>query len=130
MTAAHKASLAEGRAEARSVKAYLESIAAGPKKRGRQRTVQSITRRLKAIDAAMAEASALGRLQLIQERSDLEAELATKQQGTSADTETQRKAFIKVAKAYSARKGISYASWRAVGVDVDTLKAAGITRAS
>lgn len=128
MTDAHKAALAEGRNEARQVKAYLEAIeAVAPKRRGRRRTKDSITRRLAAIDAAMADASALGRLQLLQERTDLEAELATIE-AKPVDLTARRAAFVKVARAYGERKGISYATWRAVGVDAATLKAAGISR--
>jgi len=120
--------MAAGREDARAVKAYLEAIESGPKKRGRQRTVQSITKRLEAIDQALKDASALVRLQLIQERSDLEAELAQKQGKSQEQLPDLREAFIKAAKAYSERKGIGYGSWRAVGVDAETLKAAGITR--
>jgi hypothetical protein len=39
-------------------------------------------------------------------------------------------AFIKVAKSYSERQKISYASWRDVGVEAAVLKKAGITRSS
>lgn len=128
MTDAHKAALAEGRDEARQVKAYLEAIeATAPKRRGRRRTKDSIGRRLAAIDAEMADASALGRLQLLQERTDLEAELATIE-AKPIDLTARRAAFVKVAKAYSERKGITYSTWRAVGVDAATLKAAGISR--
>jgi hypothetical protein len=128
MTDAHKAALAEGRDEARQVKAYLEAIeATAPKRRGRRRTKDSIGRRLTAIDAAMADGSALGRLQLLQERTDLEAELATLE-AKPVDLTALRAAFVKVAKAYGERKGITYATWRAVGVDAGTLKAAGIAR--
>jgi hypothetical protein len=128
MTDAHKAALAEGRDEARQVKAYLEAIeATAPKRRGRRRTKESIGKRLAAIDASMADASALGRLQLLQERADLEAELATID-AKPADLTALREAFVLVAKAYGERKGISYATWRAVGVDAATLKAAGIPR--
>ncbi len=128
MSSAHKAAMAEGRTESRAVKAYLEAIDQGPKKRGRQRTVPSIQKRLAAIEQALPEASALARLQLIQERSDLQAELTAKQAGPQEDLPELRKAFVKVARAYGQRKGISYGSWRAVGVDADTLKAAGIKR--
>lgn len=128
MTDAHKAALAEGRDEARQVKAYLEAIAATtPKRRGRRRTKDSIARRLTAIDAAMEGASALGRLQLLQERNDLAAELAALE-AEPVDLAALRSAFVKVAKGYSERKGITYATWRAVGVDAATLKAAGISR--
>ena len=36
--------------------------------------------------------------------------------------------FVQVAATYSARKGISYAAWRAVGVDAAVLNKAGIGR--
>jgi hypothetical protein len=128
MTDAHKAALAVGRDEARQVKAYLEAIeATSPKRRGRRRTKDSIGRRLAAIDAAMESASALVRLQLLQERADLETELAT-MEAAPVDVTALRSAFVKVAKAYGERKGISYATWRAVGVDAATLAEAGIPR--
>ena len=37
-------------------------------------------------------------------------------------------AFVKSAKGYSSRKGISYGVWRSSGVPADVLKKAGITR--
>ncbi len=36
--------------------------------------------------------------------------------------------FVKAAKNYSERKGISYAAWREAGVDAGVLKAAGLRR--
>ncbi len=127
MTDAHKAALAEGREQARQVKAYLEALEATAPKRGRRRTKESIGKRLATIDAALDGASALVRLQLLQERSDLEAELAAMDEEPT-DLTALRAAFVKAAKGYGQRKGISHATWRAVGVDAATLKAAGITR--
>lgn len=128
MTDEHKAALAAGRDEARQVKAYLEAIeVAAPKRRGRRRTKESIAKRLSAIDTAVEQASALGRLQLLQERTDLEAELANID-AEPVDLAPLRDAFVQVAKAYSERKGITYTTWRAVGVDAATLAAAGIQR--
>jgi hypothetical protein len=37
--------------------------------------------------------------------------------------------FVKVARGYAQRKGISYAAWRELGVSPDVLRRAGITRA-
>jgi hypothetical protein len=45
------------------------------------------------------------------------------------DLTTLEKQFVKVAQAYGARKGISYATWRAAGVSANVLQAAGISRA-
>ena len=39
-------------------------------------------------------------------------------------------AFVKVAKAYGHRTGVSYAAWRAVGVSPAVLTAAGISRSA
>lgn len=131
MTADHKAALAKGREESRAVKTYLEAVeATGAKKRGRKRTPESIAKRLTAIESSLPEASVLSRLQLLQEKADLQTELEDLTRDSSVDIGPARKAFIKVAKSYGQRKGISYATWRAAGVDPATLKEAGITRAS
>jgi hypothetical protein len=128
MTAEHKKALAEGRAEGRFVKAYLDALDQQRPRRGRRRTPDSIKKRLAAIDKDLTGASSLQRLQLVQERRDLDTELA----GMSARTDLSKLEadFVKVAKAYSKRKGIEYASWRELGVSADVLKRAGVTRAA
>ncbi len=126
MTAEHKAALAQGRAEGRAVKVYLEALEKNRPRRGRKRTPESIKKRLSAIDSQLANASALQRLQLIQERMDLEGEL--EQLGAKVDLSALENAFVRTAGKYSERKGISYAAWRQLGVSADTLKKAGITR--
>lgn len=130
MTAAHKKALAEGRALSRTVKAYLEALDdGGPKKRGRKRTPESINKRLGVIDEQMAGADPLKRLTLTQERLDLQADLVALQPSDAdARLPELEQAFVKDAKAYSDRKGISYAAWRANGVPASVLKAAGISR--
>src|SRR5687768_7123868 len=78
MTVDHKAALAQGREESRLVKAYLETLdSSAPKKRGRKRTPETIAKRLAVIDTALPEATILNRLQLLQEKSDLEKESAS-----------------------------------------------------
>ena len=126
MTETHKAALERGRAEGRAVRDYLEAMRSNKPKRGRKRTADSINKRLAAIDAELLDASAIDELQLIQERRDLTAELASL--GSGADLSEIEEAFVKVAKGYGERKGISYASWRDVGVSAATLKRAGINR--
>ena len=49
---------------------------------------------------------------------------------SAVDMEAIEAAFVKVAAAYSDRQGISYSSWREVGVPASVLKRAGISRAS
>jgi len=128
MTAQHKAALAEGRSEGRAVKAYLEALEQSRPRRGRKRTPESIKKRLAVIDGELADASALQRLQLVQERMDLQREL--EQLGTKVDLGALEGAFVKTAGKYSQRKGISYAAWRELGVSADVLRKAGISRGS
>jgi uncharacterized protein YicC (UPF0701 family) len=127
MTAAHKRALAEGRELGRSVRNYLEALDQNRPKRGRKRTTESIKRRLDAITKQLAGAPPIQRLQLVQERMDLKAEL--EQLGAKVDLTALEREFAKVARSYSERKGISYAAWRELGVPADVLKRAGISRA-
>src|SRR5262245_23029069 len=128
MTTEHKKALGEGRAEGPSVKSYLDALEQQRPRRGRRRTPDSIKKRLAVIDKDLETASSLQRLQLVQERRDLDAEL----EGMSAKTDLTKLEgdFVKVAKAYSKRKGIEYASWRELGVSADVLKRAGVSRSA
>jgi hypothetical protein len=130
MSAEHKAALAKGRAQANAVRAYLEALEANRPKRGRKRTPESIERRLAAIDAEYEIAGSLTALQLLQERKNLEAELVTLRSASDRpDLEGLRKAFVRSAKAYGEAKGISYGTWREIGVPAEVLRQAGIGRA-
>ena len=126
MSAEHKAALAEGRTQSKAVRQYLEALEAHKPKRGRKRTPESIKKRLDALDDQIDNADPLKRLQLVQERMDLAAELANMED--KPDLEALEQGFTDAAKAYGARKGITYAAWRELGVDASVLKAAGITR--
>jgi hypothetical protein len=55
-----------------------------------------------------------------------ETEQALESLGTGPDQEALADDFVKHAKAYSERKGISYATWREFGVPADVLRKAGI----
>jgi hypothetical protein len=126
MTAEHKAALAAGREQSRAVKDYLEALEANKPRRGRKRTPASIKKRLAAIDVAIPEASALQRLLLTQEQTDLEYELENQEAGI--DVAAYEKGFVKHARAYAEAKGISYGTFRSVGVPAEALARAGITR--
>ena len=128
MTDEHKAALERGRAEGRIVRDYLEGLRSSKPKRGRKRTPDSINQRLQKIDDALADATAIEELQLIQERRDLNSEL--EQMDQSVDLSELEEAFVGVARTYGERKGISYGSWREVGVSAATLKRAGINRST
>ena len=110
-----KLALARGRQEGRVVREYLDALRATKAGPGRKRTAETVTRRLAAVDDELRTADPVKELKLVQERFDLQAEL----EGFAAavDIEILEKNFIAVAKGYSERGGISYAAWRAVGVE-------------
>jgi hypothetical protein len=110
------------------VRDYLEALRATKPKRGRKRTPESIQQRLDAIDASLESASAVEELLLVQERRDLESELAAMSE--QVDISALEDRFVDVAKSYSDSKKLSYAAWRDVGVQPAVLKRAGITRAN
>ena len=113
-------------AEGRIVRDYLDGLRASKPKRGRKRTSESINARLTAIDEELAAADPLNELKLVQERMNLVDELENLDSGV--DISSLEEAFVKVAKGYSARQGISYAAWRQVGVEAGVLRRAGIGR--
>jgi hypothetical protein len=123
MSKEHKAALAQGRSEARSVKAYLASL--GPKKRGRPVTKDTLQKKISEIDSKLkTEANPLRRLDLMQSRAEAEQTLNAATGGVDQDALAAD--FVKHARAYSDRKGISYATWREFGVPADVLRKAGI----
>jgi hypothetical protein len=126
MSPEHKEALAIGREQGRAVRRYLEALEAHRPKRGRKRTTESIKRRLADIESRLPTADPLSRLQLVQERMNLQAELAGKE--NAVDLGALEDAFVKAAKDYGRRKGIAYAAWREAGVDAAVLRAAGIRR--
>jgi hypothetical protein len=128
MSDSHKAALAEGREQGRAVRRYLEALEAHKPKRGRKRTPESVQKRLAAIDERLGDADALTRLHLIQERMNLENELSTTD--NTVDLQALEDEFVASAAPYGARKGITYAAWRQLGVDPAVLRRANIRRRS
>ena len=126
MTDEHKAALALGRHESKVVRDYLEALRANKPKRGRKRTPDSIKNRLKAIENELGDADPLTEVKLVQERMDLQNELEN--MGAGTDVSELEGQFVDVAKSYSERQGISYAAWRAVGIEPAILQKAGIAR--
>ena len=122
----HKAKLAQGRTESRVMNRYLEAIAAGKGKRGRKRTPESISLQIARIDRSLASASAVQRLEMTQQRLDLVAE--RERITARVDLDTVERDFVKIAKSYATRNGISYGAFRAMGVPAEVLKRAGVPR--
>jgi len=128
MSSAHKAALAKGRAEGRAVRRYLEAIENERTKRGRRRTPESIAKHLAMVSERLDSADPLTRLHLLQERTDLRAELA--RTSSADDLAVLERAFVQVAGAYGRRKGIGYDAWRAAGVSAAVLQRAAISKKS
>jgi hypothetical protein len=123
MSKEHKEALAQGRLEARSVKAYLDAL--GNKKRGRPVTKGSLQKKLSTIDSKLkSEPNPLKRLDLMQSRADTEKALGSVE--NTVDPEELATGFTEHARSYSERKGISYSTWRQFGVSAEVLKRAGI----
>ncbi len=126
MSAEHKAALAVGRRESRAIKEYLGALAA--RRPGRPVTAETLAARIADLERRIAaEANPLKAVDLRQAR--LDAEQALDAAKDTADTAALEEAFIEHARAYSERKGITYAAWRESGVPAAVLKKAGITRA-
>ena len=126
MSVEHKQALAVGRQEGRTIRQYLEALQAHRPRRGRRRGAESIQRRLQQIDYDLPHADALSRIQLLQEQMDLQSELQSRTD--TVDLAALEEEFVKTARTYSERKGISYSAWRQVGVPPSLLARAGIAR--
>lgn len=126
MSAEHKAALAAGRRESRAIKLYLDSL--GSRRRGRPVTAETLAKRVKDLEKRIAaEANVLKAIDLRQARLDAEQSLATVEE--TVDRVQLEADFVRHARAYTKRKGISYAVWREAGVPAAVLKKAGINRA-
>jgi hypothetical protein len=117
--------MAQGRTEGRTVRAYLERLRAGTSQRDRK---SRIGRRIPAIDDELSTADVLRELKLVQERRDLTPEPASMVTPVYIGALEEQEQFVAVAKTYSERQHISYASGRYVGVTAALLSRAGTTR--
>lgn len=125
MSDEHKEALAVGREHGRIVRRYLDALEAHTPRRGRKKDPEQIRARLAELPAQIEEADPLTRLQLLQQRMDLAADLEALD-GAGDDLAELEEQFVRVAAAYSSRKGITREAWRAVGVAPAVLKKAGI----
>lgn len=124
MSEEHRDALRSGREETRIVRAYLEALEQHRPRRGPKRDAEKLRARIERIDDELPGAGRLESLTLHQERLDLESEIADlERRGEIGELEEE---FVKVAAAYSARRGISPQAWLAVGVSKQTLRKAGI----
>ena len=127
MSNEHLQALAKGRTEGAAIRRYLNALQDHKPRRGRKRTTESMTKRMTAIEKSLENADALTRLNLYQERLDLEHQLESSHD--ALDMKALEDEFVRTAKVYGERKGISYAAWREAGVDPAVLRRANIKRA-
>lgn len=124
MTDDHKAALARGRTEAAAIKRYLQAL--DSRRPGRPVTLAGLQEKLDLLIAKIAdEEDALKKVDLVQMRLDTEQRIADFEE---VDFETLEAEFVRYARVYSERKGISYSAWREIGVPASVLRQAGIPR--
>ena len=114
---------------ARVVRRYLSALDAQRVGRTLAKTAESLHFRMHQIDTEMMSADPVQRLHLTQERIDLHAEYLRLTTGANDISELE-KAFVRVARGYGDRHGISFSAWRQIGVDAEVLAAAGIKPAN
>ena len=124
MSDEQKASMAEGRRQARVVQTYLRFLEES-QGRKKQRNADEIDADLVRVDEQLESAHGVDRLTLLQEREDLQRQALEAQPDNYGAIEEQ---FITVARSYSDRKRISYSTWREFGVSKTVLQTAGIPR--
>ena len=123
MSQDQKDALANGRVEARAIKAYLKALEAP--KSGRPATRESLNKRLAQVDAKVDDSDdPLKTIELIQKR--LEIQEALTQVDDHEDFDSLESGFVDTAQSYSVRKGISYTAWREFGVPATILRRAGV----
>nr|MBA3654881.1 hypothetical protein [Actinomycetota bacterium] len=114
--------------QVRIVRRYLSTLDSQRPGRGPKRAADAIAYRLLKIDEMLISADPISRLHLTQERIDLDAEGIRLNNGAEADFGEMEAEFVKIAKTYSDRCGLTYSAWRQVGVEADVLEKAGIVR--
>lgn len=123
MDAEQKRAMAEGRAQAKAVRSYLDLVADGQHNKDTP-PVEDLEAERAELHRKIDEAQdSLHRLELIQRRLDVEAQLA---QAPDVDVVAAERGFIEHAAAYAERKGLSWPAFRDAGVPASVLREAGL----
>ena len=115
---------AQRRRETSIVKRYLAHVERQQQGVG-GRTSEEIQVDIDQVELALDSATDINRLDLLQQRENLNRELLGAVPQNDDQLEEQ---FITVAKSYAERKDISYTTWREFGVPKQTLERANIAR--
>lgn len=124
----HKAAMAAGREASRAINSYLTALDEVRPKRGRKVSKEDVEKRLSTAREEAESAVGTAKLLAIQLVEDLEGKLQALANSAVDNLEELEAGFVATAKDYSDSKGISYATWRKVGVPAELLKRAGISR--
>ena len=115
--------------QTRLVRRYLSAIEVSRPGRATRRAQEAVTSRIAKVDELLVSADPLARVHLTQERIELQTEQVRLGNGSQVDLDQLERDFVRVARSYSDRHGLTYAAWRQVGVATDVLDRAGIFRA-
>jgi hypothetical protein len=110
------------RAETKAVSAYLTALRAPKVPAGSRAALE--TRRAQIEQWLAEETSPIREVELIQQRLDIDAQLAQADQ--AARLAELEEAFVNVAASWAKRTGISAAALREVGVPASVLRGAGL----
>ncbi|HEV2070148.1 MAG TPA: hypothetical protein VGR26_10170 [Acidimicrobiales bacterium] len=108
---------------------YLSAVEIARPGKGTKRTSDAIGNRITKVDEMLVSADPLRRVHLTQERIELHAEYVRVTNGNAPDQSQLQRDFIRVARSYGDRNGITYAAWRQCGVDAEVLERAGVHKA-
>jgi len=127
LTADDKEKMAQGRRQSNTIDRYLKQVERLQAHDKRQTALgpEDLEAEAIVVEQALESAEGLRRLQLLQRREDLQRMAL---EAVPAEDPALTDEFIRVAAAYGERKGISYSTWREVGVSADVLRSAGIKR--
>lgn len=115
--------------QTRIVRRYLSSIEGNRAGRAGKRAQEAVTSRIAKVDELLVSADPLARVHLTQERIELHTEQVRLGNGSPVDPAQLERDFVRVARSYSDRHGLTYAAWRQVGVATEVLDRSGIFRA-
>ncbi len=110
-----------------TVNRYLDAITV-PKRRGRPIAKATLEQRLSAARAQFERGVGVEKLLAAQQVRDLEARLARPATAIEADIKPLEAAFVKIARKFSENRGVTYGTWRDIGVPIEVLQKAGIKR--
>ena len=123
MSQEHKDALAQGRKEARAIKAYLKTV--DTRRQGRPVTRESLVKRLARTNEKIeGSGDPLKTIDLIQTRLDIQLALSNMEEPENLNQ--LQAGFVRYAASYSERKGVSYTAWREFGVPAAVLRNAGV----